>query len=181
VFNNSSLEGLSLSKILVGSEDRIQRRIVRWSQARNQREGDSYLLHASFLLGLFFYPEDGGNILTFRWLLGVTSKQIEFFRKIVSPQTCQTVCTHKRKEEQRFLWKDRRRSSIKYTQMNYCLKVKQGVHSFLFMISYKILSCVYIHRCSSLRHFVFLFFLLAVAMLLFIDSKGWQHLIMKYG
>jgi hypothetical protein len=39
--------------------------VSKISQARNQYEADrkQSLLHAGFLLGLFFYPEDGGDVL----------------------------------------------------------------------------------------------------------------------
>jgi hypothetical protein len=47
-----------------------------------------YLLHAGFLLGLFFYPEDGGHVtpkrqLTFNGLHGITSQKSELFFVIV--------------------------------------------------------------------------------------------------
>jgi hypothetical protein len=42
-----------------------------------------YLLHASFLLGLYFYPEDGGDMFLlnkiFNGLHGVITQKIEFF------------------------------------------------------------------------------------------------------
>jgi hypothetical protein len=45
---------------------RLHLQCRRIRQERKQRNADSstcYLLHAGFLLGLFFYPEDGGDML----------------------------------------------------------------------------------------------------------------------
>jgi hypothetical protein len=46
----------------------------RISQARNQQSSACCLLYASFLLGLFFYPEDGGNM----FLLNVSWHSVDY-------------------------------------------------------------------------------------------------------
>jgi hypothetical protein len=46
-----------------GKACRIHLHGRKMSQVRNKLIVDCYLLHATFLLGVFFYPEDGGNML----------------------------------------------------------------------------------------------------------------------
>jgi hypothetical protein len=44
----------------IGGTCRLQGQ--RRSQARNLSDSGCYQLHAGFLIGLFFYPEDGGDM-----------------------------------------------------------------------------------------------------------------------
>jgi hypothetical protein len=64
----------------------VMKSSIFWDIAPRHAVGPAYyLLHTGFLLGLFFNPEDGGNIfspkrlLTFRRLHGVIFQKIKLF------------------------------------------------------------------------------------------------------
>jgi hypothetical protein len=59
----------------------------RINQAGSKKSFACYLLHAGFLFGLFFDPENGGDVppkshLTFTGLRGIMSQKIELFIRI---------------------------------------------------------------------------------------------------
>jgi hypothetical protein len=51
------------------------------SKNKPSKKGGCYPLHVGFLLGLFFDPEDGGEMLTFSGIHGIVFQKTELFMK----------------------------------------------------------------------------------------------------